>query len=161
MSVEASEATLGEALGDLRFRQLLVAIDGSASSELALSAAVVVAKRDGAKLTLISVSPHTRHWGGGAYIPDVQPEVDKGTERLLRDTAGRIPEGISVTTLFRQGKPGPQIVAAAAEGDYDAILLGARGVGRLGMMLGSVSHYVLHEAPIAVFVAHAPRRTGR
>jgi nucleotide-binding universal stress UspA family protein len=37
------------------------------------------------------------------------------------------------------------------------VLLGARGVGRMGSLIGSVSQHVLHHADIAVFVAHAPR----
>ena len=39
---------------------------------------------------------------------------------------------------------------------YDAILIGARGLGRVRSLMGSVSNYVLHNAPTAVFVAHAP-----
>jgi nucleotide-binding universal stress UspA family protein len=39
---------------------------------------------------------------------------------------------------------------------YDAILVGARGVGRVRGMMGSVSQYVLHHSGVAVFVAHAP-----
>ena len=73
-----------------------------------------------------------------------------------RDVA-RIPADIAVHKIYRRGKAGPEIVKAAKEGDYDAIILGARGVGRVGAMMGSVSSYVLHHADIAVFVAHAPR----
>ena len=72
-------------------------------------------------------------------------------------TIARIPADIAVHTIYRRGKAGPEIVKAAKEGDYDAIIVGARGVGRVGAMLGSVSSYVLHHSDIAVFVAHAPR----
>ena len=58
---------------------------------------------------------------------------------------------------MRHGKAGPEIVAQAEKHDYDAILLGARGVGRVGTLIGSVSAYVLRHAPTSVFVAHAPR----
>ena len=60
-------------------------------------------------------------------------------------------------SLFKRGRPGRIVVAEAAAGDYDAVLLGARGLGRVGALLGSVSNHVLHHATIAVFVAHAPR----
>jgi nucleotide-binding universal stress UspA family protein len=43
--------------------------------------------------------------------------------------------------------------------EADAILLGARGVGRIAALMGSVSQHVLHHAQTAVFVAHAPRGT--
>ena len=62
-----------------------------------------------------------------------------------------------VETIVRRGAPGPQIVAQARAGCYDALLLGARGVGRISALVGSVSQYVLNHADIAVFVAHAPR----
>jgi nucleotide-binding universal stress UspA family protein len=63
-----------------------------------------------------------------------------------------------VTKQLRHGKAGPEIVAEARAHDYDAILVGARGVGRVGALIGSVSSYVLHHADTAVFVAHAPAR---
>ena len=55
---------------------------------------------------------------------------------------------------------GTEIAAEAATGKYDAILIGARGVGVVGSLLGSVSQYVLHHAKIAVFVTHAPPQTS-
>lgn len=146
-----------EPLGGLHFRHLLVAIDGSPNAELALSAAVVVAERDHAKLTLICVSPEPWRWGAQtAYAPTLQSELDQEAERTLSDAVKRIPDEIPVTTQIRRGKPGAEIVAAAGAGDYDAVLLGARGLGRIRSMLGSVSNHVLHEAGIAVFIAHAP-----
>ena len=149
-------------LGELRFRRLLVAIDGSANAELALSAAITAARRDRASITLIGVAPdastESGRWPGAlAYPGPDQAELDGEVEKRLRAMVARIPQEIPVTTLQRRGKAGPKIVAEACSGTYDAILLGARGVGRIGGLIGSVSQYVLHHADIAVFVAHAPR----
>ena len=87
-------------------------------------------------------------------MPDLE---ELHLHRLLCDTVERIPKDIPVVKQLRHGKPGPEIVAQAREHDYDAILLGARGVGRVGALIGSVSSYVLRHADTAVFVAHAPR----
>ena len=87
----------------------------------------------------------------------MQQEADAYAQRLLRDAVERLPDAIPVTTVVRRGKPGPEIVAQARAGNYDAIVMGARGVGRVGALMGSVSRYVLHHAETAVFVAHAPR----
>ena len=156
-----------DAIGELHLHRLLVAVDGSANSDLALSAAVTAARRDHAAITLITVAPDVVAeasrfpWGAAGYPPCDQAAADAAAERALREAADRVPADIPVTRLFRRGKPGPEIVAAAAESDYDAILVGARGVGRVGGALaGSVSSYVLHHADIAVFVAHAPRVDG-
>jgi nucleotide-binding universal stress UspA family protein len=149
-------------LGELRYNRLLIAIDGSANAELALSAAVTAARRDNSALTLICVAPDVRaeasRWPGALVVPQPpQSEVDATAERTLREAVARIPADLPVETIVRRGAPGPQIVAQARAGCYDAILLGARGVGRISALVGSVSQYVLNHADIAVFVAHAPR----
>jgi nucleotide-binding universal stress UspA family protein len=149
-------------LGELRYNRLLVAIDGSANAELALSAAVTAARRDNSALTLICVAPDVRaeasRWPGALVVPQPpQSEVDATAERTLRQAVARIPADLPVERIVRRGAPGPQIVAQARAGCYDAILLGARGVGRISALVGSVSQYVLNHADIAVFVAHAPR----
>jgi nucleotide-binding universal stress UspA family protein len=148
-------------LGELHFHRLLVAVDGSQTADLALSAAVTVGRRDNAAITLLAVVPdivaESRRWVAGGPDPNaLQEAADTDTERMLRATVERIPSDIPVTSVVRHGKPGPEIVAQANEHDYDAILLGARGVGRVGALMGSVSAYVLHHASTSVFVAHAP-----
>jgi nucleotide-binding universal stress UspA family protein len=154
-------------LGELRYRRLLVAVDGSRSAELALAAAVTAAKRDAASVTLIAVARDARaeaaRWPTAAVspVPISQDEADADAERLLRTAVARIPEEIPVTRIVRRGRPGPKIVAEAGSGKYDAILLGARGVGRIGALMGSVSQHVLHHAETAVFVAHAPRGASK
>jgi nucleotide-binding universal stress UspA family protein len=148
------------------FHRLLVALDGSANAELALAAAVRAAQRDHAALTLITVAPdavaETARWAAFASCCAVQVQEDADAEacRILREAVKAVPEDIPVTTVLRRGRPGPQIVAFAREGTFDAILLGARGVGRVAALLGSVSHHVLRHADIAVFVAHAARGTA-
>jgi nucleotide-binding universal stress UspA family protein len=151
---------MGAPLGELRFRRLLVALDGSRSADLALSAAVTAARRDNAAITLICVAPNViadaMRWPWPAPMPADQGETDKFADRILRDAVDRIPEDIPVTMFIKRGRPGPAIVAHANESNYDAILLGARGVGRVEALIGSVSQYVMRHANVAVFVAHAP-----
>jgi nucleotide-binding universal stress UspA family protein len=149
-------------LGELRFNRLLVAVDGSANADMALSAAVTAARRGNSTVTLICVAPDARaevsRWPIALAVPPIsQDELDAEAERILREAVDRIPEDIPVERIVRRGHAGPQIVEQARKGCYDAILLGARGVGRISALIGSVSHYVLHHADIAVFVAHAPR----
>jgi nucleotide-binding universal stress UspA family protein len=149
-------------LDELHLHRLLVALDGSANAELALAAALTAAQRDHAQLTLLVVVPdvfaQSAGWIAAAADPArLQQEADAEAQRLLRDAVERLPDAIPVTTVVRHGKPGPEIVAQARCGNYDAIVMGARGVGRVGALIGSVSGYVLHRAETAVFVAHAPR----
>lgn len=147
--------------GELKLHRLLVAIDGSDNADLAVTAAVTAARRDHASITLVAVGPDLGAGPAAWSMPVTggidQDEVDEDVCKRLKETVARIPSDIPVRTLYRRGKPGPEIVRAAREGDFDAIIVGARGVGRVGALMGSVSSYVLHHAEIAVFVAHAPR----
>ena len=150
-----------EVLGELTLHRLLVAIDGSSNAELALAAAITAARRDHATLTLITVGPDLATGPAAWTVPVAcafdQEAIDADACERLKATVARIPADIPVKTIYRRGRPGPEIIKAAKESDYDAIVLGARGVGTVGALMGSVSHYVLHHADIAVFVAHAPR----
>ncbi|MGK2955779.1 MAG: universal stress protein [Solirubrobacterales bacterium] len=148
-------------LPDFTLRRLLVAIDGSANSDLALSAAFTVARRDNATLTLVTVEPDVVSaaslWSLVATPPpELQEEAHEAAQRVLDEAVARLPDDVPATKILRFGKAGPEIVAESASGRYDAVLVGARGVGRVGSLLGSVSQYVLHHAEIAVFVTHQP-----
>ena len=52
---------MSDQLDELQLRRLLVAVDGSDSSTLALRAAITVARRDNAALTLLCVAPEAGH----------------------------------------------------------------------------------------------------
>jgi nucleotide-binding universal stress UspA family protein len=167
-AADVSAAPRGETVGEieeLQFHRLLVAVDGSENANLALAAAITAARRDNCSVAIISVSPTVsnvyRSWvvAGVASPERLQADTDAATERVLREAAARVPDDIAVTRLFRRGAAGVEIVAETARGNYDAVILGARGVGRVGSIVGSVSQYVVRNSPITVFVAHAPRGT--
>jgi len=152
------------ALGELQLHRLLVAVDGSESAVLALQAAITAARRDHASVTLITVGPDLASgpaiWSASLGGNLDQAAVDKELTDQMDALIERIPEDIPVKKLYRRGHAGPEIVQAAKEGDYDAIVMGARGLGHVGALLGSVSNHVMHHAGIAVFVAHAPTGPG-
>jgi nucleotide-binding universal stress UspA family protein len=124
------------------YRHLLVAVDGSPHAALALEAGVEMAQRDHATITLVSVSPDVAdvaRWPAAAIDPQqLQTEADDETQRILRAAVDSLPPDLPVKTIFRNGKAGPEIVRLANCGDYDAVLLGARGVGRVGALICSV-----------------------
>jgi nucleotide-binding universal stress UspA family protein len=149
-------------LGEPRppFRHVLTALDGSASAELAFEAAVRIAQRDNARLTLLVVAPElltdARFAWATVNPAALQEDADKAAEKLLREAAGAVPESLPVTKRFRRGHPGPEIVAQAVEEGHDVVVLGARGLGRVVGMMGSVSQHVLRHAKCVVIVTHVP-----
>jgi nucleotide-binding universal stress UspA family protein len=146
---------------EIRFRRVLVAVDGSPHAELALSSAIALAQRDHARLTVLTVVPNVRDSAAAAWNVPVDPmalqdEADREADRTLRAAIDAVPEDLPVCSRLRHGHAGPEIVAETVEGRHDVVVVGARGLGRIGSLVGSVSDYVLHHVKVAVFVAHAP-----
>jgi nucleotide-binding universal stress UspA family protein len=62
-------------------------------------------------------------------------------------------EGVFTETLLLGGNVVDQIVKTAKEGNFDLIVIGARGLSRFEeILLGSVSHGVAEKAPCPVIV---------
>jgi nucleotide-binding universal stress UspA family protein len=145
------------------FHKILVAVDGSRHSDLALAMALAIAERDHARLTILTVIPNVTESAALAYGAGVDPvalqgDADRGAEKTMRAALDAVPDDQPVDSVTRRGHAGPEIVAQAKEGGHDAVVLGARGLGRIGSMFGSVSQHVLHHAGIAVFVGHLPSK---
>ena len=144
------------------FRRLLVAFDGSAQAERALEEAIGLAWASNAHITVIAVAPAPSGWGalGGidgfsapVDLVEVNEEMERRYERLLDHAIGRIPPMMAATPLLRRGSPGPAIVDEARSGSHDLVVMGSRSRGELkSMLLGSVSHHVLHSSPVPVLV---------
>ena len=62
-----------------------------------------------------------------------------------------------VTTRLLDGDPAREILKLAREGEFDVIVMGSRGRGRVSAaLLGSVSNRIMHDADVNVIVIHRP-----
>jgi nucleotide-binding universal stress UspA family protein len=143
------------------FRRILVAVDGSRHADLALEMAIALADRDRSRLTILTVIPNISESAAMAYGAGVDPvalqaDADRGAEKTMRAALDSVPDDQPVESVQRRGHAGPEIVAQVKAGQHDAVVLGARGLGRIGSMFGSVSRHVLHDAGVAVFIGHLP-----
>jgi nucleotide-binding universal stress UspA family protein len=78
--------------------------------------------------------------------------------RQIRRQVDELPDDISVTTIVVSGHAAHEILAHLHHGQHDLLVMGTRGLGRVGSaLLGSVSQAVLHEAELPVLVVRAPR----
>src|SRR5436853_4968870 len=141
------------------YRNILVAVDGSKHADKALEQAVALAHDQHARLTLLTVVPPrgamtTFAASGG----ETRESLCRAYESILREAERKVPDDVGVTTRLLEGPAAAKIVQCARDCDHDLIVMGSRGRGRLtGAVLGSVSHRGLHDSPVPVRVAHAPR----
>jgi len=145
------------------FRDILVAIDGSAHAARALAEAVDLAERDNARLTIMTTVPDLSAWllTGAAYGGEIDyvalnEESEREYRRLLDKAVSQVPPDVSVTTRLVHGRPGDRILEEMRDGQHDLVVMGSRGRGNVrSVVLGSVSHQVLNAAPAAVLIVHA------
>lgn len=146
------------------FRNILVAIDGSPDADQALAEAIDLAESQHARLTLFSavVAPPAAAYigAGGAVAATVARDADTETETILSAAVERVPAGVSVTKVLSGDPVRPALIQQIKEGAHDLVVMGSRGRGAIrSVLLGSVSHYVLHHSSVPVLIVHAePRR---
>jgi nucleotide-binding universal stress UspA family protein len=152
------------------FGKILVPLDGSEHSVKALQNAIQIAKKFGGKLTLLHAysivvtpvvvpGPTTLTPSG---VPVITPaEVSKMVEaarevgRRILDEGERMAsaEGMQTERVLREGDTVQEITKLAREGNFDLIVMGARGVSRLReLLLGSVCEGVAKHAPCPVLL---------
>jgi nucleotide-binding universal stress UspA family protein len=142
-----------------RYRNVLVAFDGSPASELALGHAVMIAQACRAKLALVAVvaPPALLSWQAPGGMRGVYEAEQTGLEHVLREAADQVPDDLPVTTRLVDGDPARELVRAARDGENDLIVMGSRGRGAVSSaVLGSVSNHVMREAGVPVIVLHPP-----
>jgi nucleotide-binding universal stress UspA family protein len=140
------------------FTRILVATDGSAHSRRAALTAAELARALGASLTLLAAYPVPPGFEGEPdYSRDLEAALLSARALLEVEAAAIEANGgpPAETEAIGGRQPGQTIVDAAASGQYDLVVMGTRGLGRLGStLLGSVSAHVAAHSPIPVLVAH-------
>jgi nucleotide-binding universal stress UspA family protein len=138
------------------FKRILVATDGSAHSRRAVLTAADLARTLGASLTLLAVYQQPPGFEGEPdYSRDLEAALRWAHDLLEAEAAAIQADGgpPAETDAIAGGQPGPAIVDVTAAGQYDLLVIGTRGHGRLGSaFLGSVSAHVAAHSPIPVLV---------
>lgn len=148
------------------FRKILVPLDGSEHSLKALDEAAQLAKIFSGKITLINVySVQPLMMGGssesgygailtGAGVTVIIEAAQKSGNKILQDGEQRVSAtGVEVDKMLVEGHTVQEIVRAASKGNFDLIVIGARGISHFReMLLGSVTDGVIHHAHCAVLV---------
>lgn len=141
------------------FKSILVAVDGSQYSSLAVPTAIEVAQKFQAEVFVLHVHEHDR--GRAAVYPG---ETDVDAAQMVADAVKSIrAAGVTAEGEVRDaylGHTASEIVETAAIRGADLIVMGSRGLSDVaGLFLGSVTHKVIQLAKVAVLVDRAASRT--
>ena len=147
------------------FQNILVAVDGSPDADQALTQAIDLAESEHARLTLFSavVTPAPVAYVGvsGDVTANLIRDAKTETETILRAAVQRVPDRVSVSTVLSGEPVRLALIRQIASGRHDLVVMGSRGRGALrSVLLGSVSHYVLHHSPIPVLIVHSESELG-
>lgn len=148
-------------MGSPSIRKILCAVDFSENSQKALARAADYAQAFSADLHVIhSIPSHTvkSRWAlweaigtidKDQFDTQMQAEAEAELSRMVRIS------GIQHSGEILQGNPAETICACAQEGEYDLIVMGARGLSYIqGLLIGSTTETVLRSSPCPVLIVH-------
>ena len=135
---------------------VVVGVDGSAGSQLALRWAARQATLMGARLRVVTAWEFPMSYGWAPQLPpglDPSDDAEKMLREVVDDVVGS--EGhIEVETVVLEGQPAPTLLDAAK--DADLLVVGTRGHGELaGIFCGSVGERCVTRATCPVVVVRS------
>ncbi len=141
---------------------ILVGIDGSAHSQLALEWGAKEAVLRHTSLTVLTVHHGVAgFWGGTLHYAGDEGLVEKARQAAQAET-DKVVAGLgdarpaSVAVKATEGIPADEILKEGA--DAELIVLGSRGGGGFSrLLLGSVSSEVVEHAQVPVTILPSPR----
>ena len=136
-------------------QKILVAYDGSKSSDKALKKGVELAMNFNASLTVLSVIPELyltelSAMDRNKIFEALSKETTDAMEKIRKSLSGK---SMEVKTLIRQGDPAEKILETAQKMKADLLITGSHGKhGTKKFLLGSVSSKVVDYSKCPVMV---------
>ncbi|AET70033.1 universal stress protein UspA-like protein [Desulfosporosinus orientis DSM 765] len=137
------------------YRRIVVPVDSSALSRRALEYALELCKGTGAELTVVYINPIIPSWYGGSIPERCFTLLEAiGTEESLNNLLSDLDvKSLSISKKTAAGNPVTLIIGMAKEEKANLIVMGSRGFNWLtGLLLGSVSQWVIKYAPCPVLI---------
>ena len=147
------------------YEQILVAIDGSPTSDKALDEAIRLAWMSGARLRLVHVVDELSHVNGFEppmnYLSEIVPLMRQAGEALLASRRQKaMDQGVETDAVLVADSPGricDHVAEQARRAGADLIVVGShgrRGIGRV--LLGSDAEQIVRHASVPVLVVRTP-----
>jgi nucleotide-binding universal stress UspA family protein len=138
-------------------KRILIAVDGSSSSERAVELGLALARSQRGHVVIAHVAPafDAMPLAGSAVTGVIDHRLSAADRKPLDDAAALADQvGVLARLELLQGDAAQEIVRLADRVDADLIVMGSRGRGAVaGMLLGSVSRAVLHGTRRSALIA--------
>ncbi|NPV89547.1 MAG: universal stress protein [Firmicutes bacterium] len=136
------------------FNKIVLAVDESKYSELAAEAAIDLALKYNANLTVISIVPLPMQSGTVGEVEEIKIEgerrLGKALERVKQNAEKR---ELQVKTELLYGHVAENIIKHVSNLKANLVVMGYKGSSAVkDFLLGSVSTKVLHHAPCSVIL---------
>lgn len=147
-----------------RFKNILVYTDGDARSRVALDRAAVLAERNGAQLTALSVLEslpcELQRLIAAVHPADLWDMAAKERRQKLARLAARTCRGNTpITTKVLGGSPFIEVIREVLRQEHDLVMMVAEGQGGLkDILFGSTSTHLMRKCPCPVWVMRSGRR---
>jgi nucleotide-binding universal stress UspA family protein len=152
----------------MEIKTILVPCDFSDYAEHALTWALGLAEKWGAKVVVMHAAPLFSHlaYPESVYMVDLakmeEELIADGEKRLQEFVAKKGTSTVAVETRAVLGDPFWEICQAAEREHADLIVMGSHGrTGLVHVLLGSVAERVVRHAPCPVLVARLPRPAAK
>ena len=136
-----------------KIRRILVPVDGSESSDRAISQAITLAEVCEAKIAFLYVANINQLAINACLSDAILEAVTKAGNVILDKALADVPESITAECFAETGSPAVVILDFANSEGIDMIVMGSRGLGIVkGVLLGSVSQYIVEQSKCPVLV---------
>jgi nucleotide-binding universal stress UspA family protein len=148
------------------YKQIVVGTDGSAGAEVAVDAAIELARLTGATVHVVNAHKVTSAFQLGAaaevgIVPDVTAANDavEANSRSICDQVATRAGQVGVKTELHAvpGDPADALIRVAEDAAADLIVVGNRGMTGARRVLGSVPTTVSHHCPASVLIVDTSR----
>ena len=140
------------------FKKILVAYDGTDTSEVALRRAAELAGQGHAELHVLGVARLVITAAAGVEISQSLFDAEREMrESALRDAVAHLDERVSVHAAIREGNPPTQIAAHAREIGADLVVIGHSDKSLFARFFeGSTGAGLIRDLPCDLLVATGP-----
>jgi nucleotide-binding universal stress UspA family protein len=139
------------------YPKILVPVDGSEISYRALDAGLFFSEKLGSNITVMHIMEDipVTHIESQKLLNDML-EISAACTQQGQDILSKCSEtaknkGLIVNTILLKGNPASIILDFCRNGNYDVIIMGNRGMGKIReIILGSVSSKIIHNSSCPV-----------